>query len=320
MNLFLIGIDYQRADIAQREDIWRRQKEIIGFFYDRKIEAIVFSTCNRFEIFASGQLPQEVPAILKDGYILCEGTEILRHALRVAVGLESQLKGELQILQQLSQWIEMENFPVELRAFWEKVIRQARIIRYLSGLNDAGQNIANVIFGFVKQRLENPPVEVIVLGTGKAAQLFALNKPEWVALNFVSRKYRLKAELLSGFAKGMLFNYSQLDYLLTQADVLVSAASSPHYLITKERLIKAINLRTKPLYIFDLGLPRNIEPHLRAIEGVYLYDLDSINSIIAEYNYKIAGDLLLAERLVEEYLYENITVGHEEKSFSPASG
>lgn len=307
MSFYLIGTDYKRADIALREKIYLRRKEILSFYKEIFQEAALFSTCNRFEIygFVKDSIRFRAPA---GNWYFAEGKlKLLRHVLRVATGLESQIKGEQQILEQINSW--RIGLPENLAKFWQEVYFEALDIRQQSGLNRSEYNIASFVFDDLNKNQSNfKPLKLIVIGTGKVAHALAVNRPKDFRLVFAAHKNKSRAEKLAEYAKGEVVSLKDLEQAVSEADALISATASPHYILNKEEAARIISTRERPLYIYDLAIPRDIEPAAGEIKGVVLKNLDDLTLIFEEHNKKILQKLNLAEYLIEERIK-----GYEER-------
>jgi glutamyl-tRNA reductase len=297
VSLYLIGIDYRRADIWLREEILRKRSEISGYFP----KAAVFSTCNRFEIYGIGSLAHNLPKELRSAYIFEAEPDIYRHMLRLALGLESQIKAETQIVEQLSEWLEREDIPTKLKDMWRSALLASVDIRRDSGLGSKERNIADFIFGKIKKLLSAfKEQEIIIVGTGKVAQLFSRYRSEGMRLSFVSHKHRAQAEALAKNSGGRVISLPEFKEAVLEAEVLIGASSSPHYIFRKEDIARMTAGRLKPLYIFDLALPRDFEPAAKVVKAVCLYNCEDLAQEIQEYNSAIEENIRLAEFLVEE--------------------
>jgi glutamyl-tRNA reductase len=310
MSLYLIGKDYKNALLEEREALLRASAKIAVHFPQGKILA----TCNRFEIYGTGMIPDNLPILLKGARVVSDTKLIFRHALRVAVGLESQIKGETQISEQLSVWLKIGNLPPRISALWSKAFEEAQGIRKISGLLDARQNIAAAIFAMLKK--QNRRIKIIVNGTGKVAQLFSHYKPEWADIDFVAHKNFARAQYLAQRVGGRALRFEDLSYALASADVLIGASASPHIVFKHAPFKNILGDRIGPLFAFDLAFPRDIDPELKGAKNLILYDLDNLSQPIAEFNARIARHLALAEYLIDEKVseyardQENIEVGN----------
>ncbi len=306
MYFYLIGTDYKTAPLGVREYFYRKRLEIIDFW--RAKEAALLSTCNRLEIYATSnntdtafgyiaEFSKNFPDFFKYAYVKYGEREVFRHALRLASGLESQLIGELQIFQQLDNWRKQEYLSSTLSGLWEKALSLAKDIRVQSGLNEDRNNIAGVVYDDLSKYFKSAQtLEVIVVGTGRIAELLAKYHQPRMCLNFVAHKNYQKAKELARIAQGKAFLLKDLSGLLSEADVLISATSSPHYVLKREDFYNAPH----PFYIYDLALPRDIEPAVRGLPGIFLSNLDDLTEAIHQFNQRNQEKVGVASRLVEE--------------------
>lgn len=299
MYFYLIGTDYKNADVSVRESLLSRRKAIEKFLRAENHKVAILSTCNRFEIYSERDL--SFANFLEKGYYLNGKINIFRHSLRLACGLESQLRGEKQILEQLCSWLGQKHFPDRLASFWDRVLFETRKIRDFAGLNQDEYNIATAILADLRRNFPNAAkLGGIVVGTGKIAELFARYCPDDISLSFVSHKNRLRAKEFAEYAKGRALIVEDLSEKLLQADFLISATASPHFIFKKAYFEQLISGRKTPLYVYDLAIPRDIEPTVINLEGVVLTNLDDLTPALEYFSAKIKDKLNLAEYLVEE--------------------
>jgi glutamyl-tRNA reductase len=302
VGFYLIGIDYQSANLIKREEANARRRQISACWGEASTETAGLSTCNRFELYGITNALVKLPPI-EAGWYLIEGkAAVFAHALRVAVGLESQLKGELQILEQVNSWY--NKIPAGLAGIWHRAYSDAILIRRESGLN--GQdNIATLILEDMKKNLAGGnELKIAVAGTGKIAGLLAKHRPLNARLIFAAHKNKLSADNLAQSANGKSVFLNELTGVLAEADFLVSATASPHFILKAEGLKAIAALRKQPLYIYDLAIPRDIEPAASGIKGIILKNLDDLSFVFKEHNDRIKNKLSLAEYLVVEKVKE----------------
>lgn len=308
MSFYLIGIDYQKADIGLREELYRRRKDIGGFWHTLGQEPAILSTCNRFEIYLcansglSGCLSQFYRRFIyfyDYGYYEFDETRIFRHALRLGCGLESQIKGEPQILEQIDSW--RLNIPAEFSRIWQKAVLEARDIRLFAGLNLPDENLATFTYQDLTRGLFwTGKLRIVVIGTGRIAGLLAKHRPRQAYLTFATHKHRARAEDLAGYTGGSAISLQDLPEALADADALISATSSPHFILGAEEILEVMLRRKNPFYIYDLAIPRDIEPAAGELKGVVLKNLDGLEQLFHEHRQLIGQNLYLAEYLVEE--------------------
>ena len=318
MNFYLIGVDYRSAPPEIRQRLHLRRKEIESFWSSVVgLDVAILVTCNRFDISIAARMEREVtenlelfkkefPEFYAHSYSKKNRVEILGYGLRLACGLESQLKGEFQILEQLQLWLEKDKFPESLFLFWSRLTKLASEIRVKSGLNSGEINIARLLFEDLKNiETDNGKLKIAVVGTGKVARLLAEYKPDNVQLFFVAHKNRLRAEALANRVGSEVLSFGQFKQAIPSVNVLVSAASSPHIILRSEDVPDSVLQRDIPLYIYDLGFPVNVARELGQRKNVILRNLDDLVLSAKNTSNYLQGNLNLAEYLIEETVEEN---------------
>ena len=325
MNLFLIGIDHKTLPRDMREEANRLREKITGYWKSAGFNnTAVLSTCNRVEIYGAAGDHKEVATQVESfrrsfrrqfasAYIYYREDEIFEHGLRLACGLESQFRGEYQILDQIEAWTASEVFPAFLKGIWENIIIAAKEIRTEAGLNRDAVDIASLLFNKLKGDIGfKRQAKIIVIGTGKIAALLAEKRPPWVSLFFVARKKRSKAQRLVSLAGGKALLPEELPEHLASADAVISATSSPHYAVTPRHFNKAFFNRKDDLYIYDVATPRDVAPGVSEIPFVKLKDLDSMALYFSKENHYIDARIKLAGELIEEVLFKRRESMHGE--------
>lgn len=310
MNFYLIGADYKSAKIEVREELLKARQEITKFWQSLGQPFTILSTCNRLEIYSDSEdafsaLRQrdsfyEKFPFWRNSYFLNGEVNIFRHALRLVSGLESQLKGETQIAEQIAFWVANNELPESFRGLWKKAYLESINIRNNSGLDKQERNIASFILEDLDRKYPGVNSEAVIAGTGSVAKLFARHKSKHAHLIFVSTKHRLRAKKLAEYCLGRVIAFDELLPELLAADFLVAATVSPHFILKKAG-ISEINLRRlRPLYIYDLALPRVVEPEIRGLKNIILQNLDDLTPLFERENLKIQKELEKAEALIEE--------------------
>jgi len=313
MNFYLIGVDYQSAPPEIRQRLYRARRQIESFWSGiAALDTAILVTCNRFDISIAARTDKEFAASLEwfnkefpefyaYSYVKESSLKVLRYGLRLACGLESQLKGEFQILEQLGVWLKQGRFPQNLFEFWSRIIKAASEIRFESGLSSQEINIAKLLFEDLKNLyVSHGKLEMAIVGTGKLAALLVEYRPENVCLSFVARKNRFKAEVLANRVDGKVLSLNQLKAAVANIDVLVSAAASPHIILKSGDIPDSVSSRDKPLYIYDLGFPMNVAKELGYRKNIILKNLDDLVLSVKNTNNYLQGNFNLAEYLIEE--------------------
>ena len=320
MVLYLIGIDYKSAPISIRESVHKARNEIVDFWKNTGEEKAVLFTCNRIELYGASENVFQITDILdlfysrfsalfERSYVRLGTRRVIEHMLRLSCGLESQVKGEEEVLAQLDSWVNEYSFPWILRNIWKEVLIRAEDIRIRSGIEEKSSNIAEIIF---KRLIESRKKDIVIVGTGKIARLFSENKPAGINLHFVARKKHKRAKQLARWSEGKAVLLDDLRELLLRADAVISATSSPHYVLKKEHFVDITEKRIEPLDLYDLAMPRDIEPAVQNISGISLKNLDDLDQLFRGYAKTLEENIKSAESLIRQHSAELLEGRYED--------
>ena len=295
MSLIVVGTNHKISPIAIREKVSFSKKgikEALLHLADCSgIKAgVIISTCNRVELYADTSDietgVQSLKALLGiEPYLYTYiGKSAIEHLFEVACGLDSQIIGETQILEQVrAAWQQakvMETTNRFLDTIFAKAIEVSPKVRQQTGICQGKVSLASIVMELIKTRytcLKNK--KVLLIGTGKICTLVVkyLKKEELKAVFIANRTYG-KAKELAGCISAEVLRFGRLKEKLKDADIVISATSSPHLILKKEDL-KGLN---KPLLIIDLAVPRDVDPQARQIKGISIFDLDDLGVIIEQ--------------------------------------
>jgi len=310
---YLTGVDYRSAPIEVREEILRQRREIEDFWQrENPRNSAILVTCNRLEIYEAAESADQglshlrafatsFPLVSRYAYTIYSKREIFRHALRLACGLQSQIKGEEQINIQLSNWIGANSFPESLKQLWERALLASGQIRKDSGLDSTKTDIANLILDDIDRRIKfGGRLKIVVIGTGKIAELFARRTRVEREMYFVANKNFLKASMLAQKSDGLAAQFKDLSALIPGADAIISATSSPHQVINRSDFEGGLGRPIDPLLIYDLAIPRDVDPDLCNVDGISLWNLDDLDIVFARFNQSIEKQIATASKLAED--------------------
>lgn len=242
-----------------------------------------------------------------------EDREAIGHLFSVACGLDSLILGETQVLGQLKRAFQesKDSSFVDryLDTSFNAAITFAQKIHRTTAISKGKVSIGSVAIDFLKEKLGSLlGKKVLIIGVGKVTELVLKylqeERPEVI---FISNRSFEKAKELASEIKQKAVRFDELGKFLRQADVVISATASPHFMIKKETLE---DILLHKLLIIDLALPRDVDPQVREIEGVELFNLEDISSI-AENN--LARKKSEAEKIKElinrevENLWQKLT-------------
>jgi glutamyl-tRNA reductase len=123
---------------------------------------------------------------------------------------------------------------------------------------------------------------VMIIGSGKMGELAAKHlHRSGVKRIFVTNRTRERAEEMAALFKGQAVEYTQFLSKLHEVDIVIASSGAPHYILGREDMQRVIAARkNKPMFLIDIAVPRNIDPAVNDIEGVFLYDVDDLEGVV----------------------------------------
>jgi glutamyl-tRNA reductase len=265
-------------------------------------EAMVLSTCNRTEIYiaaddwvdARGLFCRMVQfccgfnAAEGDGQIYVRrGVDAVRHSFCVASSLDSLVLGEPQILGQFKDaFREAENSGCVDRVLYRwipRVFAAAKQVRTETGICDAAVSISFAAVQLARKIFEDlSGKSVVLLGAGRMGELAALHLKEAGAGSIaVTNRTWARAEEVAARCGGDAVPFEARDHALAAADVIVCSTDAPEYVLGSDQARRLFLPRPdRPLLILDISVPRNVDPALGEWNGVYLFNVDDLESAV----------------------------------------
>ncbi|MGE4353868.1 MAG: glutamyl-tRNA reductase [Oscillospiraceae bacterium] len=315
MNVCMSGLDYEKAKIALREQLSFTKTGVLDIVSiivqkDDVLGAVLLSTCNRTEIYLSCADGTEIDP----GRCLCEaagveyqsfagafvtrrGETCIRHLMAVACGLKSQILGEDQILTQVKTAAVLAREGHAADATLETLFRTASScgkavktsLRLTGQDSSAAQSAVSALerhFGSLAGK------SAVVIGNGEMGRLSAgLLRERDCGVTVTLRSYHHGIAVVPAGCN--VVPYDERYAAMENADMLISATTSPHYTVSAEAFAR---LAAKPEVLVDLAIPRDIEPEVGEI--VTLYNIDSFDrSVGAD-----PETLRQVEAIAEEYM------------------
>ncbi len=322
MNLFCVGLSHHTANVETRE-------RYAGVCSERALqsaggctEALLLATCNRVELYGSAEQPIATGELLRvlqkcradeventEAFYRYDGEACARHLFRVVAGLDSMVIGETEILGQVKKAYEGAREsgsagPLLHRVF-QRAFRVAKQVRSTTDITRGAVSVGSVavelavkIFGDLRER------KVLILGAGETSErtVRALNSRGVTDIR-VSNRSRERAEKLATLVQGRAVSFDQWTAQCGEIDILISSTSADEPLLTPALLEPMLRVRAdRPLFIIDIAVPRDVAPEVNDMEGVYLYDIDSLQAIAEQSLAMRRQQLAAAEKIIAEHV------------------
>jgi len=305
--LMVVGLNYRTAPMAVRERFWisenRRFEALAQLSRSEGIEeVIVMATCNRTEFWlwatdvtlAANSVMRLLGA--EYGLKLCEWKHFYRlldeaallHIFRVASRLDSMVVGEPQVVSQVKEaWKQAQKVGATgrfLDAVLQKALAVSERVRNETAIGNAAVSIPYAAVELARQifgTLENK--EVLLLGAGEMSELAArelLNQGAGsVRVSVINRSLEHAVELAARLG-GLAIPFEERWQPMAEADIIISSTSCPHIILSREETEFMVRGRSdRRLVIADLAMPRDVDPAVRNIKGVFLFDLDDLENV-----------------------------------------
>lgn len=332
MKIIVVGLSHKTAPVHIREKVAfppdKMEEPLRQLLELPSIsEALIVSTCNRVELYAVSRQPEaaitELKKFLADFHSLdssalsehlynFEGTEAIRHVLRVSASLDSMVIGEPQILGQIKTAYgyacEHKTAGVILNRFLRKAFSTAKRVRTET---EIASNAVSVSFAAVElarkifNSLENKTV--MLIGAGEMCELAAKHFiNNGVSKVLVTNRTFSRAEKLAEEFNGTAVTFENFREQLHRADIVLSSTGAPDYVLGAKKLKEVCKLRRyKPMFLIDIAVPRDIDPAANKLDGIYLYDVDDLQGVVQanlkERQKEAAKAELIVEAEVEQF-------------------
>lgn len=332
-NLFVIGLSWRTAPVAVREKLAFADDELPGALAEITAlqhigEAMLISTCNRVEIYGATERSAPVSALnvataevrsylsrsrrvpaedLAENLFEHTDTGAVRHAFRVASALDSLVLGEAQILGQLKAAYGTATSagttgPM-LGKCMERAFGAAKRVRSETGISRGAANVSSVAVELAQHVfVDLSGKTVLVVGAGKMSALAVRHlRAAGAGAILVTNRSPEKARALADEVDGMARPWEQLESLLAMSDVVITSTGAREPVLTKKLFKKVMRLRRyQPVVVIDIAVPRDAEPAIGKLDGVYLFDIDDLERVVASNLKERAREAEIAARIVDE--------------------
>jgi len=330
VNLLTVSCTHQTADLAVRErlafanddHLRRAYQRLTGLFPEA--EFVIVSTCNRVEIHTAATATANIPSFAQLAQFLAEfhqlpldefvgelrefnGSAAVAHLFEVVSSLDSMVLGEPQIVHQIKEAYrvaeENQTCGPFTHGWFQAAIRTSAKVRSETRLAEGKVSIASVAVGeFAKSIFDHfGDKRVLVIGAGEMAEeTLRYLQEEGVTEIIVVNRSPERAQRLARDFGGIAVPWVELDAWLRQADVIVSTTGADQPIVDAARF-KAVRkgISGKPVFVLDLGAPRDFDPSVGELDDVFLYDIDSLQRTCEENRKARSREIEKAEKIIE---------------------
>ena len=322
MTLTVIGINHKTAPIELREriaisrdDLPETTRALAAM--PGVTECMIVSTCNRVEILAALESPDtDLTAFLHRHFGLDPGLlaphiyqhrdqQAVRHLFRVASSLDSMVVGEPQILGQVKEAFaiarstgavggQLEHLLQSAFAAAKKVRTETEIGSNSVSIASVAVELARKIFGSLNGRT------VFLVGAGKMSELAARHLVQQGAgAILVTNRTLERARLLAEPFNGRVIPFEQLHEAASEADIVITSTGAPHPIFRREHGHAFLQRRrNRPMFFIDIAVPRDVDPEVNKLDGLFVYDIDDLQQVAAAHIAERKSQATDAEALV----------------------
>jgi glutamyl-tRNA reductase len=324
MEILCYGLSHHTAPVEVRERYaiadGRLAKTALELAAEPGLhEAVVVATCNRVEFYVAAEnatqafesLDRYIATHLAepDGFVRHAAPRSIRHLFRVVCGLESMVLGETEIFGQVKKAYQTAHAAGatarHLNKLFQRAFNVAKEIRTRTNITRGAVSVGSVAVDLAEKifgRLGD--CKVMILGAGETGEMTAgALQARGVKTIFVSNRSYERAALLAEKMGGRAVHFDEWPREICDVDILIGSTAAPHHVLTADQLAPLMRHRTdRPLFCIDLAVPRDIDPAVNELEGVYLYDIDSLQAI-ADHSMAIRRqEIAVCEEMIERHV------------------
>jgi glutamyl-tRNA reductase len=315
MQLLTVGLNHTTAPVSLREKVAfpaDQMGQAVGAaraWFGRNggagAEAAILSTCNRTELYAANNALDGVDGSIDStahflaDYHRLQYSELrpylytlpqakaVRHAFRVASGLDSMVLGEAQILGQMKEAVRCADaaggLGTYLHQMFQRTFAVAKEVRSTTEIGAHSVSMAAAAVRLAQRIFESISTQhVLFIGAGEMIELcathFAAQSPKSVT---IANRTLERGELLAHRFNGQAMRLADLPQQLAQFDIVVSSTGSSLPIIGLGMVERAIKSRRhRPMFMVDLAVPRDIESEVSRLDDVFLYTVDDLGAAV----------------------------------------
>jgi glutamyl-tRNA reductase len=325
MNLFCIGLNHHTANVATREQFTGNATAESIVSQADCTEALLLTTCNRVEVYAVSDKRVSTDEIARcligntnwnpqsyaPPFYRYEDNKCVQHLFRVASGLDSMVVGETEIFGQAKKAYESARTSGAvgpyLHRLFQRAFRVAKQVRTHTGIARGAVSVGSVAVELAQRIFGNlSKCRVLVLGAGETSERTARALVSRGVIDLrVSNRSLDRARELAQAVAGRAVPFDDWAAQCREIDILLTSTASETPLLTPDKLAPMLRERLdRSLFIIDIAVPRDVDPSVNEMEGVYLYDIDSIRSVAEQSLALRRQQVAAAEAIITDHVTE----------------
>ncbi len=330
MNVICLGLSHHTASVELREQFAVADADLADAAHQLGAmeginESVIISTCNRVELFAATDdaalgfdslgrfLTARANEHHYDAHIFHrhDSPQSVRHLFRVVSGLESMVLGETEILGQVKRAYAAASTNGKtsrhLNKLFQRAFNVAKEVRTNTAITRGPVSVGSVAVDLAEKIFGRlAACKVMILGAGETGEMTARALlSRGVKSLFVANRTHERAAALASEMGGEAIRFEEWERPLADMDIVIGSTAAPHPVLTREKLAPVMKQRkNRPLFIIDLAVPRDVEPAVNHLDGVYLYDIDSLQTIAAQSMEIRRKELTVCEEMIERHVHD----------------
>ncbi|WP_017814087.1 glutamyl-tRNA reductase [Paenibacillus shenyangensis] len=327
MHIIVVGLNYRTAPVEVRERFAIADEELpeaLRQLKDTKsvLEGTIVATCNRTEIyvvldrlhmcghFIRGFMEQWFGISRQEftqHLYIYEDEQAIDHLFRVTCGLDSMVLGETQILGQVKRSFQLAQENKATGTWFNRLFKQAvtlgkrahaetMIGESAVSVSYAAVELGKRIFGAFHNKV------IMILGAGKMSELTVKHLyANGAAEVIVANRTLGRAQELAHKFNGTPCTMEEAVHRLHEVDILISSTGAQGYVLDPGMIRESMKQRkSRPLFMIDIAVPRDLDPAIGEISNVFLYDIDDLEGIVESNMAMRRAEAIKIERMIRE--------------------
>lgn len=340
MSIICLGLNHKTAPVNIRERFSLIEAQLSAAMQALSDqpgidESLILSTCNRTEVYISSENAQTAKESLygylflihkitpkqieKYFYFLADNNAV-KHLFTVASGLDSMILGEGQILSQIKQAYKFAKHYKSVKDTLDKLfvyaIETGKRARSETKICCGASSVSFAAIELLKKTFDNlSSLKILVIGTGKMGhQAVDFLQKSGVKTIFLTNRSFEKSLKIAGKINAVAVKFENIYDVMKEVNIIISSTSSPHFIITKNQLKKVSgSTNHKPLFIIDIAIPRDVDPDVKKIKNITLYNIDDLGKIVNQTLDMREAEIEKVNLIIEEELAEFIQLANTKK-------